>query len=847
MPITLDDFAAGAVSSGLVPEDELSAVLTANPGLDAEKLAKELVRQKKLTAFQAKQLWAGKGPSLTIGNYVILDKLGQGGMGMVLKAQHKRMKRVVALKVLSPSVTKTKEMVQRFQREVETVGKLDHPNVVAAYDADEANGTHFLVMQYVEGQDLSGLVKEKGTLPVDKAVQCIVQAARGLEYAHQKGVIHRDIKPANLLLDTQGTIKILDMGLARIATETAEEGLTQTGAIMGTIDYMAPEQAVNTKLADARSDIYSLGITLWYLLTGRAAYPGESMMSKLLAHRESPIPSLAAARPDVPAALDAVFQKMIAKKPEGRYQTMTEVLAALETCLQPGAQPPSLVKVKSEESKLSDLFRHIGEDSTTRAGKSKTKDLASNQTVSVSAADELTSMAEAPSTRRRGSAEPTVRRRSAPRKASGLSTQQLVIGAAGLGAVILIGIVVANLLSRTDPNPNTGPITSTSPDSQPDEPESTTGSPAVEAQPPQAQAPEWEPLLNGRDLSGWTQKGHPGWTYGNGLLAGETTIGNPGFLVSDEEFGDYELDLEYKLTAGSNSGIFLRCDPTGPISGAQFTEIQLLDDGGQPNAGVKNRTGSIFNHTAPVPAPNAPPYEWHRVQVRVEGQRVQITFNGTPILDAEDQRLKVRGHIGLQLYPTRVEFRNIRLRRLGEKSTASDWRPLFNGRDLGGWSVKGDPGWTVRGGIMMGDTTAGRGGFLVSDEAFDNFELDFEYKLESSTNSGVFLRCDPNGDLSGRDFAELQLLDDSGFTSAPSMNRTGSLVNRVAPNPAPRGTPHVWHRVLVKVVGQRIRVTFDGTEVLDTETRLPARGHIGLQLKPSHVEFRNMRVRIATG
>ena len=846
MPITLDDFAAGAVSSGLVPEDELSAVLAANPGIDAEKLAKELVRQKKLTAFQAKQLWAGKGPSLTIGNYVILDKLGQGGMGMVLKAQHKRMKRIVALKVLSPSVTKTREMVQRFQREVETAGKLDHPNIVAAFDADEANGTHFLVMQYVEGQDLSGLVKEKGTLPVDKAVQCMVQAARGLEYAHQKGVIHRDIKPANLLLDTQGTIKILDMGLARIATETAEEGLTQTGAIMGTIDYMAPEQAVNTKLADARSDIYSLGITLWYLLTGRATYPGDSMMSKLLAHRESPIPSLSAARKDVPAALDAVYQKMIAKKPEHRYQTMTEVVAALEQGLQPDTQPPSLVKVKSEESKLSDLFRHIDDDSTAKAGKSKTRDLSSNPTVSVSAAEELTSMGDAPSTRRRGSVEPTVRRRTAPRKASGPSTQQLIIGAAGVGAVILIGIVVANLLSRPGSTPSTDNVTSSASETAPQATEFS-ASKSNDPQTDQRTTPEWEPLFNGRDLTGWMQKGHPGWSYGNGLLAGETTIGNPGFLVTEEEFGDYELDLEYKVTAGSNSGIFLRCDPYGPISGAQFPEIQLLDDGGHPNAGAKNRTGAIFNHFAPVPAPNAPPYEWHRVQVRVEGQRVQVTFNGTPILDAEDPRLPALGHIGLQLYPTRVEFRNMRVRKLGKTMSAGGWRPLFNGSDLSGWKVKGHAGWQVNSGILAGDATASLGGFLVTDEDFDDFELDLEYKIASGSNTGIFLRCDPNGHTSGSDFAEVQLVDDGWFTSAPSMNRTGSIVNRVAPNPAPRGTPYEWHRVLVSVQDQRVRVTFDGTAILDTETRLPARGRIGLQLRPSHVEFRNIRVRTVQG
>ena len=352
MPVSFDQYCRDCVDAGLLGSAEVDEARTANPEGDAQALARWLVKREMLTAFQAQQAFAGRAKTLVLGNYVLLDKLGQGGMGAVYKALHRRMKRLVALKVLSPDLTRTDESIQRFQREVEAAARLEHPNIVTAFDADCVGKTHFLVMQFVDGPDLSTLVKRKGPLAVDKGVHCVLQAARGLAYAHGRGIVHRDIKPANLLMNREGVLKILDMGLASFSDRKAAAELTHSGAMLGTVDYMPPEQALDTRSADARSDIYSLGITLWYLLVGRAAYDGDSMMAKLLAHRDAPLPSLGGARGEVPTALDMAFRRMIAKKPEDRFQTMDEVIAALEDVMAGTETGPSLSVEPSELEKL---------------------------------------------------------------------------------------------------------------------------------------------------------------------------------------------------------------------------------------------------------------------------------------------------------------------------------------------------------------------------------------------------------------------------------------------------------------------------------------------------------------
>jgi serine/threonine protein kinase len=271
-----------------------------------------------------------------IGDYLILDKVGQGGMGKVFKARHRKHGQLGALKILPPSFARDRDAVMRFRREFEAAGRLKHINLVAAFEADEDRGVHFLVMEYVEGINLDRVVSEQGPLPIPLGVDSLIQAARGLEAAHGMGIIHRDIKPGNLMLDRGGTVRVLDLGLARIIdasnpfSKTATGRLTQSGTYMGTVDYMAPEQAEDPHGVDHRADIYSLGCTLYFLLTGRVPFLGRTILKRLLAHQEHAAPSLRAIRPEVPPALEAAYQKMMAKRPEERPASMTEVIALLQ-------------------------------------------------------------------------------------------------------------------------------------------------------------------------------------------------------------------------------------------------------------------------------------------------------------------------------------------------------------------------------------------------------------------------------------------------------------------------------------------------------------------------------------
>jgi serine/threonine-protein kinase len=337
--------------SGLLTDQELRAAVKRLPQTDRGRVvARAFVAWGLLTKFQAELLLIGRTNGFTLGQYRILDQIGSGGMGRIFKARHQTMNRLVALKVLAPQFVNTERARQLFLREVQAAARLSHPNIVTAYDADEVNGRCYLVMEYVDGPNLDQLVRQLGPLPIGLTCDLVRQAAHGLQCAFALGMVHRDIKPANLLVqrpanDTAAVpcvVKILDFGLARLHAPEAVPAagnqtiLTRANTIMGTPDFVSPEQARDMHQVDIRSDLYSLGCTFYYLLTGRVPFPGGTAVEKLVRHvgqQPTPVEEL---RPEAPPGVAAIVRRLMAKQPDDRFQTPAELAAALAPYAIPG-------------------------------------------------------------------------------------------------------------------------------------------------------------------------------------------------------------------------------------------------------------------------------------------------------------------------------------------------------------------------------------------------------------------------------------------------------------------------------------------------------------------------------
>jgi uncharacterized protein (TIGR03067 family) len=796
--------------------------------------------------------------------YRILGHLGAGGMGAVFKAEHLIMQRIVALKVINRSLVANPAMVDRFRREAQAAARLSHPNIVHAHDADQAGEAHFLVMEHVNGVSLSRLVADNGPLPIDRACDYIRQAALGLAHAHERGMVHRDIKPQNLMLTTDGQVKILDFGLARFALETAPplssacgiadattmvastgdtppDSLTQVGTVMGTPDYIAPEQARDAHTADIRADIYSLGCTLYDLLAGRPPFPQGTALQKVIGHLERRAQPLRELRPDAPAELVQIVDTMMAKDPAQRYQTPAEVAEALAPWTRPVARPPA-----RSRRRLRLAFAACGVIACI-VGVSfvpPVQDFAQNVIATATnkgvieiVADDMDLEISVVQARERVVITEKVYK----------GTRRTFLIPARDGDVDVLEIRRGG-----------GGVRSTTPFQL-----RRGGRVVLTAEMLMAsERVGWTPLFNGNDLTGW--KTHPDqrgdWRVEQGVLVGHVT--KPSHLFSER--GDYEnfhFRVEAKISAGGDSGQHFRCEYA-------FNDPDYKDRvrGYEANIAflTEFKTGSLWGATWPPVGPKESlivPDTWFTQEVIAIGNHIVIKVNGNTTADFVDQNHRYRrGHLALQAWAlnTVVYFRKVEIKELPPTPVADPgWTALFAGNDLTGWD--GDKAiWQLQDGQLIGTRPPGGivyNTFLVSQRRYKDFELKFQVRLKDGVgNSGVQIRSEtipgdppfrmrgPQADIAdgywGSLWGEHMPEPSGGMIKKAAIDLVDQILK-----------PNDFNDYYVQCVGKHVTIKINGLTTVDEEfSQVPRDGLLGWQmhfgkLAPTEVMFRDVQIR----
>ncbi len=349
---TVDSFLKAILQSGILERDELQASLKAIPKEKrdtAKSIADQLVRNGKLSTFQAAKLLRGNYQGLILGPYQVLAPIGKGGMGTVYLARDSKTKRLLAIKILSPKRAKQEERtLVRFQREMEISKRLNHPHIALTFDSGESKGVYFIAMEYIPGKTLSKNIIEKGPLKVQRAARLFLEVVSGLDHAHTQGVIHRDLKPSNIMITPNGHAKILDLGFALMEGEVsvAREIIGGQGIVVGSMDWIAPEQVKDAVGVDARADIYALGCTMYFAMTGKLPFPGGTPKEKMIRHQTEQPPPITKLNPSLPEGFAAIIQKMMAKKPADRYANAKEIR---DTLIRWVGKEPNLPMDKKED------------------------------------------------------------------------------------------------------------------------------------------------------------------------------------------------------------------------------------------------------------------------------------------------------------------------------------------------------------------------------------------------------------------------------------------------------------------------------------------------------------------
>lgn len=775
--------------------------------------------------------------------YHIVQLLGSGGMGSVYKAEHRLMRRSVALKVINAELVSSKSAVERFQREVQAAARLQHPNIVTAHDAEQAGDSHFLVMEYVKGTDLHKVLEERGPLPMSQACDYVRQAALGLQHAHESGMVHRDIKPQNLMLTEAGQIKILDFGLASLVSDAVapegdapatldsqKPGLTQAGAIMGTPDYMAPEQAKDAHSADIRADIYSLGCTLYALLTGKAPHPGGTAMDKIIAHSERTPQPVSAVRDDVPQGLLDVLDRMMAKAPAQRQQTPAEVAQTLTPFCDPNAAE-SKTRKKSRRPWLT---------------------LAASAAAILLLAAGIVFFLRTPSgTMRIEINDPNVK--------VGFAGKSYTFENKGETISITPG-EHALRVERGDLKFETKKFTLGRGDN-PLRVDFLEGQLTVKVGDTvigQETEGQWVQLFNGKDLSGWkTYPGQPGlWTVDKGVLVAS---GPQSHLFTNRgDFGDFHLRATVKISKGGDSGIFFRTGFSLKSVGSGFVvpdgyEAQIVDGSSNPL-----KTGSLLGSKHHALAAHDPigPDQWFDLEIIAKGNRIITRVNGTTIVDHVDiGRSHSRGHLALQQVKpgTTVHFSNIEIKELLPQEPT--WVQLFNGKDLTGWKADDPKRWKVVDKLLVGEhPLGGQHSHLVSERNdFENFHLRMEAKFCAGGSTVVTCGAAfeaPQGwsgfrVAAGERHVMLTRPDEYGLKQEELVRRLGDSKRWIKDRPIAADR---WFTLEIIANGPNIRVLLDGDQVIGYVEPEPERyrtkGNLLLQVNPLNPEFTIRKIEI---
>jgi serine/threonine protein kinase len=808
--------------------------------------------------------------------YQVIRELGRGGMGVVYLAKNLRMDRMEVLKVVSKELLDKPGAADRFLREIRSAAKLSHDNVVKAYSSPELGDLLVFAMEYVEGEDLAKVVKAHGPLPVANACFYAQQAAHGLQHAFEKGMVHRDIKPQNLILARESRkhiVKVLDFGLAKATREKGtEHELTGAGKMLGTPDYIAPEQTLDAASADIRADIYSLGCTLYYLLAATPPFKGKSLFEILQAHHSVQAKPLNQVRPEVPADLAAVVAKMMAKAPEERFQKPIDVAQVLLPFVMPTnkatANGPSSSPAAENDAKpvgaavmrpetVLEGRPTMGEarnPATPAVLPSPSKSVAKRMLLSICGAVAAVLVLAllgmwASGVLKVKTKDGTIVLENLPPDADVLVDGDKVTvtwGDGGKNAQITVKPGTHKVVATKDGVKVIG-----------EEVEITDGGRKVITarveQPAKSDLPGFVPLFDGKDLTGWYVESGDArqWAVeGEAIVARSADWKTSNYLLSKKEYADFTLRLEFMIDPGGNSAIAIRAIQGEKLpnnwskgNGAmipahpQFkltysaewrigTPMWLMDDRmeGKPSAKLEVKTGV-----------------WQPLEVTVRGDTCRATVGGKTVMDVKlnpDAKAngsivpglkRAKGKIGFHAHSGTVRFRRVQIKELSKpQAEEKGFVPLFNGKDLTGW--KTTPEWGDLSTVENGNLIWRRWNYLWTERNdYRNFHLRAEVRIGDRIYSQLIVRFTFN-QLGRKHLGYAIVLNSTNENSC----KTGSLIDvgkgpvvTVSKSPVP---PDKWFTVEVIADGNRIRVLVNGQTTADypDPNRHLSRGHISI-------------------